>query len=55
MGTKKRILVLGGGFARVCTARNLEGLFRPDEASIFLINQEKYWVTSRCCQKRSQV
>ena len=33
---------MGGGFDGVCTARNLEGLFRPDEASIFPINQEKY-------------
>ncbi len=44
MGTKKRILVLGGGFAGVCTARDLERLLRPDEAAIFLINQENYWV-----------
>ena len=44
MGTKKRILVLGGGFAGVYTARNLERLLRLDEASISLINQENYWV-----------
>ena len=44
MATKKRILVLGGGFAGVYTARNLERLLRPDEASISLINQENYWV-----------
>ncbi len=44
MATKKRILVLGGGFAGVYTARNLERLLRPEEASISLINQENYWV-----------
>jgi NADH:ubiquinone reductase (H+-translocating) len=44
MGSKKRILVLGGGFAGVCVATNLEKLLRPEEASISLINQENYWV-----------
>lgn len=44
MATTKRIVILGGGFAGVYTARNLERLLRPDEASISLINQENYWV-----------
>jgi NADH dehydrogenase len=44
METKKNIVILGGGFGGVCAARNLEGLFRPEEASILLINQENYWV-----------
>jgi len=44
MGTKKRILVLGGGFGGVYTARELERILRPDEASLSLINQENYWV-----------
>ncbi len=44
MRTKKRILILGGGFAGVYAARHLEKSLRPDEASIVLINQENYWV-----------
>jgi NADH dehydrogenase len=44
MGTNKRILVLGGGFAGVYAARELEKTLRPEEASISLINQENYWV-----------
>jgi NADH:ubiquinone reductase (H+-translocating) len=39
----KQILILGGGFAGVYTARYLESL-RPEEASITLINRENYWV-----------
>jgi NADH dehydrogenase len=42
--TKKQILILGGGFAGVYTARCLERLLRPDEASITLVNRENYWV-----------
>src|SRR5260370_1913295 len=44
METKKRILILGGGFAGVYAARHLERALRPDEASISLVNQENYWV-----------
>ncbi len=44
MGTNKRILVLGGGFAGVYAARELEKTLRPEEASISLINQENYSV-----------
>src|SRR5260370_6859503 len=44
METKKRILILGGGFAGVYAARHLERSLRPDEASISLVNQENYWV-----------
>jgi NADH dehydrogenase len=40
----KQILILGGGFAGVHTARYLEKLLRPEEASITLINRENYWV-----------
>src|ERR1700745_1427803 len=40
----QQILILGGGFAGVYTARHLEKLLRPDEASITLINRENYWV-----------
>jgi len=40
----KQVLILGGGFAGVYTARYLEKLLRPEEASITLINRENYWV-----------
>ncbi len=40
----KRILILGGGFAGVYTARSLERLLRPDEAEITIVNRENYWV-----------
>src|SRR3954469_20868959 len=39
-----RIVVLGGGFGGVYTARTLERLLRPDEASVTLVNRENYWV-----------
>jgi NADH dehydrogenase len=40
----KQILILGGGFAGVYTARTLEKLLRPSEAEITLVNRENYWV-----------
>jgi len=40
----KQILILGGGFAGVYTARALEKLLRPEEATITLVNRENYWV-----------
>lgn len=40
----KKILILGGGFAGVYTARALEKLLRPEDASITLVNRENYWV-----------
>ena len=40
----KQILILGGGFAGVYTARTLEKLLRPEEAGITLVNRENYWV-----------
>ena len=43
-GDPKQILILGGDFAGVYTARYLEKLLRPEEASITLINRENYWV-----------
>lgn len=42
--SKKQIVILGGGFAGVYTARCLERLLRPGEADISLINRENYWV-----------
>src|SRR5258706_8084748 len=41
---KKQIVILGGGFAGVYTARILEKLLRRDEAEIVLVNRENYWV-----------
>ncbi|HEX5230206.1 MAG TPA: FAD-dependent oxidoreductase [Bryobacteraceae bacterium] len=41
---KKQILILGGGFGGVYTARALERLLRPEEADITLVNRENYWV-----------
>jgi len=41
---RKKILVLGGGFAGMYTARELENVLRPDEAEISLVNQENYSV-----------
>jgi NADH dehydrogenase len=40
----KQIVILGGGFAGVYTARYLEKLLRSEESSITLINRENYWV-----------
>ena len=42
--SRKQIVILGGGFAGVYTARSLERILRPDEADIWLINRENYWV-----------
>ncbi len=49
----KQILILGGGFAGVYTARYLEKLLRAEEASITLINRENYWVYQPMLQDRS--
>src|SRR5579863_10060839 len=40
----KQVLILGGGFAGVYTARALERLLQPAEANITLVNRENYWV-----------
>ena len=40
----KRIVIVGGGFGGVYTARFLEKLLRPEEAEICLINRENYFV-----------
>jgi NADH dehydrogenase len=40
----KQIVILGGGFAGVYTARALEKLLRPHQATITLVNRENYWV-----------
>src|SRR5260370_40754040 len=40
----KQVVILGGGFAGVYTARCLEKLLPAEEASITLINRENYWV-----------
>ncbi len=42
LGVVKRILILGGGFAAIATARVLEKLLRPDEAEIVLISRENF-------------
>jgi hypothetical protein len=47
----KQVLILGGGFAGVYTARYLEKLLRPQEASITLINRRIIGSTSRCFRK----
>jgi NADH dehydrogenase len=44
MPEPKRILILGGGFAGVYTARLLERMLKPHEAGITLVNRENYWV-----------
>src|SRR3954451_17216283 len=44
MATPKRVLILGGGFAGVYTARALERLLQPHEAELTLVNRENYWV-----------
>ena len=44
IATRKQIVILGGGFGGVYTARSLERILKPDEADICLINRENYWV-----------
>jgi NADH:ubiquinone reductase (H+-translocating) len=41
---KKQIVILGGGFAGVYTARSLERMLGAEEADICLVNRENYWV-----------
>jgi NADH dehydrogenase len=41
---RKRIVVIGGGFAGIYAARFLEKLLRPGEADICLVNRENYFV-----------
>lgn len=41
---KKRVVILGGGFAGIYAARHLERILKADEASISLVNVENYWV-----------
>ena len=41
---KKQIVILGGGFGGVYTARCLEKLLPPGDADICLVNRENYWV-----------
>src|SRR5579863_5229432 len=41
---KKRILILGGGFAGMYTAKHLESILKPGEATISIVNQENYSV-----------
>jgi NADH dehydrogenase len=43
-GGPKQIVILGGGFAGVYTARCLERFLKPSEAEISLINRQNYWV-----------
>ena len=42
--TRKQIVILGGGFAGVYTARTLERLLKPGEADVILVNRQNYWV-----------
>jgi len=42
--SKKKIVILGGGFSGVYTALGLEKHFKPQEASITLVNSENYFV-----------
>src|SRR5882762_595 len=44
MNAPRKILILGGGFGGVYTARRLEKLLKPHEAEITLVNRENYWV-----------
>ena len=44
MPNTPRIVIVGGGFAGVYTARSLEKALRPAEAEICLINRENYFV-----------
>ena len=41
---RKRVVIIGGGFGGVFTARHLEKLFRAEEAEICLVNRENYFV-----------
>lgn len=41
---RKRVVILGGGFGGVYTARHLEKDLKSDEVSIRLVNRENYWV-----------
>src|SRR5947209_6410522 len=40
----KKILILGGGFAGMYTAKYLERMLKPQEAEISVVNQENYSV-----------
>jgi NADH dehydrogenase len=44
MAQRKQILILGGGFGGIYTARHLERILGPDQADIQIVNQENYWV-----------
>ena len=40
--SKKRIVILGGGFGGVATARYLEGLFRRPDVEIVLVSRDNF-------------
>ena len=40
--SKKRILILGGGFGGVATARHLEGLSRRPDVEIVLVSRDNF-------------
>jgi NADH dehydrogenase len=41
-GSRPRILILGGGFGGMATARALEHILRPDEADITVVSRENF-------------
>lgn len=41
---QKRIVIIGGGFGGIHTARTLDKLLRPGEAEVCLVNRENYFV-----------
>jgi NADH dehydrogenase len=44
MSQTRRIVILGGGFGGVYTARALENILSPGDADVFLVNRENYFV-----------
>ncbi|HEY9583611.1 MAG TPA: FAD-dependent oxidoreductase, partial [Candidatus Paceibacterota bacterium] len=44
MNTKTKVVIVGGGFGGVYTARHLDRLFRDDEIEITIINKNNYFL-----------
>ena len=50
--TPKRILIVGGGFAGLTVAMELESKLAPDPSvEITLINRENFFCSRQCCTK----